>query len=303
MNWLHKIAGIRVTISPEVTEMPVETISGKHRTVGPKEMIPIVREAIRSHFSSIDPKGSQFAASRYTFNVRKVREDYTGVTVDVQFLPNVSNQGSEVPLDPSSALYEYNMKYRGGRSGKTSYKTPKDAIESIQTDSSLAYRGMAWEEWISIQKSGIIRSTGPYNIGDSQLNLTFFSPDPATAMHYAHGFAPIQYQISQKRPGVIIAIPKEGLLSHAEFPDGVPSGELAARGSVPAESIRHAWMLVATETDDRGFLEFIIPWVPAWDTSNRQDPRMGVFKLGFDKVRTGSGRTSVVSRYVVRQIK
>ena len=70
-------------------------------------MIPIVREAIRSHFSSIDPKGSQFAASRYTFNVRKVREDYTGVTVDVQFLPNVSNQGSEVPLDPSSALYEY----------------------------------------------------------------------------------------------------------------------------------------------------------------------------------------------------
>ena len=50
-----------------------------------------------------------------------------------------------------------------GKEGKKFYKSPKDAIEEISTNPVLAYRGMSWEEWQKIQRTGFIQSAGQHN--------------------------------------------------------------------------------------------------------------------------------------------
>ncbi len=304
MNWLIKIAeSLMVTIDPSITQFPIETRGNHEVYAGPDQLREIVQQVIKKYYSNIDPHGDRFMSGRYIFNVQKISNRYDGLTLTIQFLPRNKKPGTEKPLNPDSHLYEYYTKYHGGKSGKTIYKSPKDAIASIPPDPTLAYRGMCWEEWQSIQRSGFIMSNGTYNLGDEQSGLTCFAPNPDSAVHYAHGFAPIQYQISQTKPGIVIAVPKEGLLTHEQYPEGVPRGELAARGKVPNTQIQHIWMMIATESSDKGFMEFIIPWVPAWDSKAYKDPNMGVFKLGIDQVKSGSGNTSVVTGYAIRKLK
>lgn len=303
MNWLQKLAEfLIITIDPSIAKVPIEAKGNQIVYGGPDQLKQITQQAIRRYYTTIDPKGDKFMGSRYIFNVNKISNYYDALTITVQFLPRNKKQGKEKALNPENPLYEYYMQYKGGKSGKTVYKTPKDAIASIPADSSLAYRGMCWEEWQSIRKTGFIMSSGAYNLGDEQKDLTMFGMDPGTALHYAHGFAPIQYQISQTKPGIVIAVPKEGLLTHEDDPEGIPKGELAVKGKMPASQIKHVWMMVVTESDNAGFMEFVIPWVPAWDTQNYKDPLTGVFKLGLDKIKSGSGRLNVISGYAIRPL-
>ena len=291
-----------VTVDPSITQIPLQTHGDKTVYGDQEQIIQIARQVIRRYYSNIDPHGDKFMSGRYIFHVAKISNYYDGLTLTVRFLPKNRTTGQEKPLNPEDPMYDHYMSYRGGKSGKTVYKTPKDAVKEIPSDPNSAYRGMAWEEWQSIRKSGFIASRGVYNLGEDQVNLTLFAPDPATALHYANGFAPIQYQISQKRPGVVISVPREGLLTHKEYPQGVPAGELGLKGKMSSSKIQSVWMMTVTESDDKGFMEFIIPWVPAWNKSNDRDPLMGVFKLDSSHVRGGSGRTQVVTGYAIRRL-
>lgn len=81
-------------------------------------------------------------------------------------------------------------------------------LESLPQDDSLMYRGMSWEEWQYIQKTGKIRSSGEYNLGPEQVGLTYFSSDVDSARFYADAFAPVQFKATPDKPAVVIAVKK-----------------------------------------------------------------------------------------------
>jgi hypothetical protein len=68
------------------------------------------------------------------------------------------------------------------------------------------YRGVSWEEFQFIKKNGVIQSKGSYNIGESQLGLTYFSEDPEIAAHYGGTFQPYHLVPTFDRPGYVIKI-------------------------------------------------------------------------------------------------
>ena len=135
--------------------------------------------------------------------------------------------------------------------GKKTYKTPKDAIESIPENPILAYRGMSWEEWKNIQKTGVIQSAGQHNFNNEN-GLTFYGLTPDTGESYAGSFAPAAYKPTPTRPGIIIAIPRHLLKNRQQNPN-IPQGELAHEGPLDAKNIANAWMLVATKIKPGSF--------------------------------------------------
>ena len=298
MNWYKLAQGIIVTVDPSITSIPlVESPQGTVESGGPQDAAAIARRIIQKYYSRIDPRGHQFAGSRYVFHISKIDNNYRELTLTVQFQPNNKKSGEEVPNSPDQSMYEYINKYKGGKTGRTRYKSPKDAVTEIPEDPSMGYRGMAWEEWQSIQKTGFVGSKGHYNLGPEQENLTCFGYTPSTALHYASSFAPAQYTLSQKKPGVVIAVPRTLLLTHKEYPQGIPNGEMGFRGMLSMDKIAHAWMMVVTETKDDAYMEFRIPWVNK--NKNRYD---GYSALGVDQATAGSGSTQVVLDYAIRQL-
>lgn len=141
----------------------------------------------------------------------------------------------------------------GGTRERTQWKAPKAGrrLESYDTivtpDPSLAYRGMAWEEWQSIRRTGFIQSRGGYNIGTAQEGLTLFTADPGQAFNYAAGFATWAFSPSFRRPGVIVTIPKSLTFGAKDDPKALLSEERAFRGSVPQNLIQNIWFVVPTE--------------------------------------------------------
>ena len=100
----------------------------------------------------------------------------------------------------------------------------------------MIYRGMAWEEFEFIKKTGFIESNCSYNIGECQIGLTYFSADPDTAAHYAGGFQPYPFLPTFARPGYVVKIPRPtddqlDLVS-------APPGEIGVRGRIPVDQIK-----------------------------------------------------------------
>lgn len=141
----------------------------------------------------------------------------------------------------------------GGERRRTRWKAPKTGrrLESYDTivapDPSLAYRGMAWEEWQSIRRTGFIRSRGGYNIGTAQEGLTLFTADPGQAFNYAAGFSVWAFAPSFRRPGVVVSISKSLTFGAKDDPAALLSDERAVRGAVPASRIQNIWFVVPTE--------------------------------------------------------
>jgi hypothetical protein len=154
---------------------------------------------------------------------------------------------------PREGTVEVYMTEWGGTREQTRWKAPKSGrrLESYDTivtaDSLLAYRGMAWEEWQSIRRTGFIRSRGEYNIGTAQEGLTLFTADPGQAFNYAAGFATWAFAPSFRRPGVIVTIPKSLTFGAKDDPKALLSDERAFRGAVPANLIQNVWFVVPTE--------------------------------------------------------
>ena len=229
--------------------------------------------------------------ARYIFHLRKIDTRGNEATLTINFLPNTKKHGIPQMSQPGDISYDYNQKYKGGKTGRIDYKTPKDAIASIPVDPNLAYRGIAYEEWQNIKKTGLIKSKGHYNLG--QEGYTLFGTTPDQAQSYAHGFAPIPYQVGFKKPGIVIAIPKSGLLTHKDDPEQIPGSELALKGSLSISAIKNVWMLVPTQArEGGGFLEFRIPYMY---TKNGEI-------LDFKRATTGSGNLGTITNYSIRQI-
>ncbi|UCC74958.1 MAG: hypothetical protein JSV86_10530 [Gemmatimonadota bacterium] len=127
-----------------------------------------------------------------------------------------------------------------GRKAKR-YAMPRDTIEEIPHDDDSAYRGMSWEEWQFIRRTGTIQSSGAHNL--DQPDLTFFG-DADQATSYAGNFAPLAYKPAFRRPGVVIQIARGLTLAHGDMPDLIPQGELAVEGALPASVIEAVWLLV-----------------------------------------------------------
>ncbi len=141
----------------------------------------------------------------------------------------------------------------GGERRRTIWKAPKSGrlLDSYDTvvdpDPSLVYRGMAWEEWQGIRKTGFIQSRGGYNIGTAQEGLTLFTSDPGQAFNYSAGFSVWAFAPSFRRPGVVVSVPKSLTFGAKDDPAALLGEERAFRGAVPANLIQNVWFVVPTE--------------------------------------------------------
>jgi hypothetical protein len=266
----------------------------------------LIRDALRYNFTQIDRMGFENAKSRFKFTLLNVSDDRHEVNATMQMEPiprGRSNKGvEELSDDP------YFVKYRGGKTGNATYPSPQDAIKEIPTDPNLAYRGMNWEEWQYIKRTGKIQSNSTYNFSH-QRGLTLYGREPKTGMTYAHGFAPTQNQVTWTKPGVIIAISRKGLITGEDEWNNNPknprlsSHELAHQGPKPASEIVHAWMLTPATTRKNGTFTIRFPYVASWSNADYKDPRTGIYKLDAQKAEiSGSGIGNTVAGCAIRQI-
>jgi hypothetical protein len=195
------------------------------------EELSAARGALLSYFTRYgkDEDETPFMAARYEFFLEKIRKGWRGERVyDWQIVP----LGGEVERDSFS-----------GRPRAKLYGSPPSAVPSVPDDPALAYRGMSWEEWVFIQRSGYMQSTGSHNL--DQQGLTFAGPAD-TAEYYATGFAPVAYKPAFARPGVVVAFPRALVMEHADFPAKIPAGEYAFRGRLSSDEIVAVWYMVPT---------------------------------------------------------
>ncbi len=264
-QWLFSEA---VTIDPKIKNFPLEIISwDKPAVVANSSQIKAFVGRILSQMSDFRQLNS-----RYDIHLSNIRE-YTGqVTFELKLHPiGIRTPQIATKDDP---LYDYYQK-RNGVTGRYVHKTPKDAIEEIPVNPNYVYRGMSWEEWQYIQKTGQIQSNNQYNLGDVQNNLTFYG-SAETATYYANGFAPVAFKTSLKKPSLVIAIDKKNVKTHSDLPKSIPSSEFAHIGPLSAKEIKEVWMLVPKEIKP-GYLEIIMKYVynASSQTYVLSDPREG----------------------------
>lgn len=120
--------------------------------------------------------------------------------------------------------------------------------EVVSSADRLMFRGMSFEEYQNIRKTGVIQSAGDHNIGGKEIGLTFFSPNVNTAAHYANGFAPIAHMPTPVKPAYVIVtrVPDSALTP--ENSDRVPSGEIAIDGQLDASYIEQVIELNVVST-------------------------------------------------------
>lgn len=273
-NWI-KSDGIKIPILQKHGEY-IKYASGE-------ELNSIIYNILKNNYNQFDPKGFQYFKSRYKIEVEGFRDHWSGLTININILSN-------------------NRK-------KNQSKIPQDAIEKIPQDPNLAYRGMSWEEWQFIRNSKFIQSHGNYNLGDEQVGLTLFSPKADTGEFYGHAFAPYQNKAAIKKPAVVIAVPKDMLLTHKDDPKGIPESELAYKGPLPIKYIKHAWMLIPTRNNKKDNIDLKIPWTPAWKDEEKvwngekfEEPSMDMIKLNINKATLGSYSLSGARNLVIRKM-
>lgn len=252
MKFFKIASQLQIEVDPSFT-IAYKEKNGEQETGGPDFIKNIVREGLKT--ISIENRLPNLAR-RYYFKVKDIKSTPRETIITLDVIPKGYEKGKEEIAQPDHYLYEYLHKHKGGKTGNVLFKTPQEAIDAIPESHNLAYRGMSWEEWRKIEQTGIVQSTGEYNIG--QENLTFFSSKADTAAYYASGFAPLAYQVTPKTPGVVIAVDSSQMLDHNDRED-IPQGELAVLGPLSATEIRKVWFLVAVSAK-AGFLDLLIPW-------------------------------------------
>jgi hypothetical protein len=205
-------------------------------------------DGLRYYFTRFNDDITRNFAARYEFDLVKVNEGYGEQRFDWHYTPR-------------EMLRQFGpQKYPGDRP-RGVFKVPKERVlednwNPPQNDE-WAYRGMSWEEWKAIRKSGFIQSRGTHNIG--QPGMTLFAEDGGTARHYATSFAPIGYQPGKRKPGVIIAVPREMTLpsNEKDWISGsgttpkdqglISAGERGVQGRLPLDVIQAVWYAIPTE--------------------------------------------------------
>jgi len=91
---------------------------------------------------------------------------------------------------------------------KTGYSSRLPDSEK-NDDQKHLYRGISHEEWLSIKKTGKIKSTGSMNFA-GQERSTSYSTDPHAAAHYAAGFAPAYHKPTFNKPAYVVKVRNPG---------------------------------------------------------------------------------------------
>jgi len=248
-----KIASqLQIEVDPSFT-IAHKAKNGEKEIGGPDTIREIIREGLKA--ISMENRLPNLAR-RYSFRVKEIAPGSIETRITLDIVPKGQEKGTEEIAQPDHYMYDYLHEHKGGKTGAILFKTPQEAIDAIPENNNLAYRGMSWEEWKNIEKTGVIQSSGEYNIG--QENLTFFSPKAETAAYYASGFAPLAYQVTPKTPGVVIAVDASYMLSHDDRQD-IPQGELAVLGPLNAAEIKKIWFLLAVSSR-AGMLDLLVPW-------------------------------------------
>lgn len=226
-----------------LNETKLQIVAGE----GLETHLPQAKQALEKYLMRYgDRMELKSASSRYIYKLIRYDPNYWKyITLEFELSPISKGGREEIITDPNDDRWTF-YKNWDGKTGKTLYKTPKDAIAEIPADPNLAYRGMSWEEWKSIEEKGYIQSAGGHNFSN-QNGLTFYGPDPGTGENYASGFAPDAYKHTPKRPGIVIAVPRN-LLKDSKQNKAIPQGELAHEGPLPAKNIVAVWMIVATKS-------------------------------------------------------
>lgn len=183
-----------------------------------------------------DPLRAQFAERRYKFVVTRFDVDGKSIDLAIEIIPRghgriVTNESGRKSLVRDAPAHAIPVAHY---------------LDAVATDQQLVYRGMAWEEWAAIRRTGFVQSFGNYNIG--QENLTLWGDDFSTAAYYANGFAPWPFKPGFETPGVVIAAPKALTISSRDHEE-VPEGERATVGPLPASALVEAWALIPLEVE------------------------------------------------------
>lgn len=217
-------------------------------------------EGLKRYFIRFGDNIVKNYAARYSFALTDVRE-YGG------------DQTFRWEYEPLEMQKPFGPQQEGWRWKQGVFRAPTSrVVEEIPQNDAWAYRGMSWEEWREIRRSGFVGSKGTHNLGAQQKGLTFFSERADSARYYATGFAPVGYKPGKRRPGVVIAVPKEETLAsndrewrravardsdsttEGSYPDKlIPEGERAS-GPLPMSVIQAVWFAIPTEGQG-GFLE------------------------------------------------
>lgn len=78
--------------------------------------------------------------SRYSILLKEIRDGYSEVIFELQFLP--LKYKSEEMISPDDEMYDYYMKHKGGKTGKFLFSTPKEALDEIPANDNYVYRGL-----------------------------------------------------------------------------------------------------------------------------------------------------------------
>jgi hypothetical protein len=282
-EWMFS-EGFRLEYGPNATPYPLKVDQSKRplEQPDPAKFEQFCRQAFMQYFGP----DFQNAVARYDFVYTGVRDGYGEVILNFNLVP----KGKSTPelATPDNDLYDFYQQHNQGRTGYNLFKTAQDAIEAIPDDPQSVYRGMAWEEWQYINRTGHVLSKGAYNIG--QEGLTFYG-DAGTALSYGSGFAPLAFKTSVKRPSVVIAIPRSLVMGHEDMPDKIPQDEFAHKDQLDSSHITAAYMLSPTKSK-AGQIEFVFHWMRS-PNGNEFIP---------SEVREGSRSNPTIS-YVLRKLK
>lgn len=301
-EWLLNEVGSKalIEVDPSITPQPkIVGPDGPVEMISPDNLAQVCLKALKKFSTKHDPKGWNNIKERYAFKLTKANYKDGRLRVSINIKMRTSD-ATPVFFKPEDPELEFPNLYPGGYTGKVSHRTPKDALEDIPVDPNLAYRGMSWEEWQSIQKTGKIQSKGIYNI--EQEGLTFFGVDPSTALSYATHFAPMQYVASSKRPGVVIAVDKKHLIS--DHPQIIQDTEMALKGSLPKEEIKQVYIIKPEQSSEkRNSQDFIFPYKAMWHWKDTESPNKHFYILDENNPEEGGGSTNPLISYFIKRIK
>jgi hypothetical protein len=187
----------------------------------------------------IKQTGRESMFSRYNFILTSIFSRWTEEKYNFQYISKGGRDAFVKPYEDAPYL----------RKAKK-FKTVVDAIKDIPTDDNYVYRGMSFEEYVNIKKTGFVKSRGEYNLGDAQKNYTFFGDSFKTARFYAGSFQPMERDVTRNKPGVVIEVPKKltqpaDTIKSGNDPVGQPN-EYITDEPISANNIRNVWFLVPT---------------------------------------------------------
>lgn len=192
----------------------------------------------------------------FNLNVTKIDENNYFLNVSPKNIPenwithnDDNDRNINKHFDPE--FFEIKPLFEGSKITKMARK--KDFVDSLEgKEEGHLFRGMSYDEYENIQKSGYIQSKGGYNF-DFQEGLTYFSLDKGQASYYASGFAPWQYAPTPDKPAVMVTI-KEPSKDRQETDLASGADEVGVRGKVPSSDIVDVYFGYPVAFED-GYLE------------------------------------------------